>query len=428
MINISYTSKPFIIFSIFFLLLGSIIGSLWMMNIYGFQIINNESKIFPLHKIAVIDGFLTLIIVGVGFMIIPRFRNIPNPSLKIGYIILALIILTIILSIISQPSNASTSSVVIFTFEVHSILILLPKFLGISIFVIKIILMLRIKPKLLVLSDYFIFVAVLILLLQNVVDLYLQNKGAYSIIYFQIWFLFPIVMIFGIEYKTMPSFLGYIRPRKKLAWVSLLSSSVCATSGFVYILEIKYDYLVYLFQITLLLSSITFIISNFIFGGFDFGKISQYAKKENRIRYRYIQWHTVISFLFLLSGIVTSICYHIFEYSELIFLFYDTSIHFISIGFIGITILLYLPLMLPPILGKMIKISYLSFIPLCLVIIGLGLRVLGDFFISTEFVSFETKMQNEVMFSLFGFSGWLIVFAIISFLVITKKSIPNSTQ
>ncbi|NOJ28660.1 MAG: hypothetical protein DA328_00650 [Nitrososphaeraceae archaeon] len=428
MINISFTSKPFIVFSIFFVLLGSVIGSIWMMNIYGFNLFKNESKIFPLHKITLIDGFLTLIIIGVGFMIIPRFRNIPNPTLKTGYAILVLIISTIILSIISQPSKDSESNIILFSLELPYLTILLPKFIGVSIFVVKIILMLRIKPKLLVLSDYFIFIAILILFLQNIIDLYLQDKISYSIIYFQFWFLFPIIMIFGIEYKTMPSFLGYIRPRKKTAVLSLLSSIIGATSGFLYLLGMEFVYLEYLFETTLVFSSTTFIISNFIFGGFDFGKIIQFTKNENRLRYLYIQLHIVISFLFLLSGIVSSICYYIFPNSDLIFLFYDMSIHFISIGFIGITILLYLPLMLPPILGKMIQISYFSFIPLCFVITSLVLRVVGDLLISIKYVSFKTEIQNDVMFSLFGFSGWLIVFAVISFLLITRKSIINSTS
>lgn len=425
MINISYTSKPFIVFSIFFLLLGSVIGSLWMMNNYGFHILNNDSKIFSFHRLLIIDGFLTLIIIGVGFMIIPRFRNISNPSLRIGYIILGLITSSILLSIF-LPNFFTNISIRVFGIQLNFSVILIPKLIGVLIFVIRIIVMLKIKPKLLVLSDYFILISVSILVVQNIIDFLSLNKESYSITYFQIWFLFPIVMIFGIEYKTMPSFLGYIRPQKIPAIISILMLVICATSGFLYLSGINQSYLLYLFQLTFLFSTITFILSNFIFGGFDFGKIIQYTKNENRVRYRYIQLHTRISFLYLLSGLVMTICYHVFVNSKLVFLFYDSSIHFITIGFIGVTILLYLPLMLPPIMGKMIRISRLNFVPLYLLIISLGLRVIGDIFISMRFNFFQHDIQNNAFFWIFGLSGWLIVLSIISFLLITKRSISDS--
>ncbi len=393
-----------------------------MMSIHGFHLFINESKIFPFHKLIIIDGFLTLIIIGVGFMIIPRFRNISNPSVRLGYIILSLITSSIILSVF-LPKNFS--NVTIFEHLLNVNIILFPKLLGVFIFVIKIISMLRIKPKLLVLSDYFILISISILLLQNVLDFLVLDNESHSIIYFQIWFLFPIIMIFGIEYKTMPSFLGYLRPRKKSAVLSILFLIICATSGFLYLLGIDNNYLPYMFQITFLLSIVTFIFSNFIFGGFDFGKIIQYTKNENRTRYRYIQLHTKISFLFLLSGIILTICYLFSVNSELIFLFYDSSIHLVTIGFIGISILLYLPLMLPPIMGKMIKMSSLSFLPLFLLITALGLRILGDLFISIKFNYFQVDTQNNPIFWIFGFSGWMVVMAVISFLLIIKKSISD---
>jgi hypothetical protein len=52
------------------------------------------------------------------------------------------------------------------------------------------------------------------------------------------------------------------------------------------------------------------------------------------------------------------------------FVFYDLVIHSIAIGFIGLTIALYLPLMLPPIIGKIIYFTNFNKIPLLLIIIS----------------------------------------------------------
>jgi hypothetical protein len=57
---------------------------------------------------------------------------------------------------------------------------------------------------------------------------------------------------------------------------------------------------------------------------------------------------------------------------------YDLAIHTIAIGFIGITISLYLPMMLPPIIGKTVLFTSLNKIPLVLIVLSLGLRAFGD--------------------------------------------------
>jgi hypothetical protein len=122
-------------------------------------------------------------------MIVPRFRNISLPF--------AMIVITTL------------------------------RVLGIFIFVTIIFLMLKIRPKRLRLSDYFIALSVTTLLSMNIIELSEMSSITYSkgdttmpriivadsLTYIELWLLFPIIMIFGIEYKTLPSFLGFIRPR-----------------------------------------------------------------------------------------------------------------------------------------------------------------------------------------------------------------------
>src|ERR671939_1790191 len=98
-INYSHVSKPFVISAVIMLFLGSFIGSLWMMSLFGIEVPEEFANIFHLHKIFQIDGFITLLIMGIGYMIIPRFRNIPLLSINLAYLSFLLIIVSVGLSV-----------------------------------------------------------------------------------------------------------------------------------------------------------------------------------------------------------------------------------------------------------------------------------------------------------------------------------------
>src|SRR5215470_1160074 len=94
--------------------------------------------------------------------------------------------------------------------------------------------------------------------------------------------------------------------------------------------------------------------------------------------------HIKISFLFLFIGVIMAILFNLVgQY----FVFYDLAIHSIAIGFIGLTITLYLPLMLPPIVGKIIHFTNFNKIPLLLIILSLIIRVVGDFILAQPLYS-----------------------------------------
>jgi predicted tellurium resistance membrane protein TerC len=57
-----------------------------MMTIFGVDMSQLFGRLFQLHKTLQMDGFLTLLIMGVGCMIVPRFRNISLPSVKYAYL------------------------------------------------------------------------------------------------------------------------------------------------------------------------------------------------------------------------------------------------------------------------------------------------------------------------------------------------------
>ena len=160
--------------------------------------------------------------------------------------------------------------------------------------------MLKIRPKRLRLSDYFIALSVLTLLTTNIIEL-AQMSGliyseediikptltvSYPLIHIELWLLFPIIIIFGIEYKTLPPFLGFIRPRSivGLSSVILISSSVI--TGLLSILfDAKLLILHLVFNMLFFASVVTFVLSIYAFGGFNNSHIISTIQGEKKIRY-----------------------------------------------------------------------------------------------------------------------------------------------
>ena len=168
--------------------------------------------------------------------------------------------------------------------------------------------------------------------------------------YIELWLLFPVIMIFGIEYKTLPSFLGFIRPRKVTGIASFILASSCVTIGLASIVfTVDSPLLQLVFNITLFTFAATFATSIYALGGFNNIEIVSPIKGERKARYNFTVIHTKTSFLFLFIGIVLAIFYNIIilqEQEQFQFIFYDLAIHIIAIEFIGITIA-FLPLCLP---------------------------------------------------------------------------------
>jgi len=417
-INYSSVSKPFIVTAVILLFIGSSIGSIWMMSILGTNLPQWFHGTFQLHRMLQMDGFLTLLIMGIGYMIVPRFRNIQLPSVKLAYVsfllILASLIFQFILAVDYDDKNLSW-------------MIMISRISGVIIFLIIVFWTLRVRPKLLGLSDYFIALCLVSLITVNVIDLS-GYRHPNSLTHIQYWLLFPVLMIFGIEYKTLPSFLGFIRPRKASAIASLVSICICMISGFVSVIFTDMTLLLVtiIFNVTLFASALTFANAIYAFGGFDNTEILRLIKGEKKARYNFTVIHIKISFLFLFIGIVMAM---LFSLVGQYFAFYDLVIHSIAIGFIGLTIALYLPLMLPPIIGKIIHFTSLNKIPLLLIITSLIIRAVGDFILvqplSSSSLGYIQISSPQILTYFFGLSGWLIVAAMLFFVIMIHKSMKE---
>lgn len=307
--------------------------------------------------------------------------------------------------------------------------------------------MLKIRPKRLRLSDYFIALSVVTLLTMNIIELVQMSGLIYSeediikptltvsspLVHIELWLLFPIIMIFGIEYKTLPSFLGFIRPRSIIGLSSVILISSCVITGLLSILfDAKLLILHLVFNILFFASVVTFVLSIYVFGGFNNSHIIRTIQGEKKVRYNLTVLHIKISFLLLLLGIFIAILFginHGQHYEVYRFALYDIAIHTIAIGFIGITISLYLPLMLPPIIGKTVQFTNLSKIPLLLIVLSLGLRTLGDVILAQSnsvpnfVLQFSSLLTLEILNLSLGLSGWLVVIAMVVFVITLHSSL-----
>lgn len=352
---------------------------------------------------------------GIGYLIVPRFRNVPIPSIKLVYVSYGLILVSVIFSI-----TVSLSSIPQLIDTIGSSLASFCRILGVGIFCFMIMLILRIRPKLLRLADYFIGLSVILFACLAVSNVLNYNGITNNV---QLWLMFPIMMIFGIEYKTLPSFIGFIWPRKN---VSIISATILTISlGFGLASSFIQNNIPIdaMFRFSLLAGVVCFTCALNVFAGFDTSNILKLSKGEKKARYKYTLVVAKLSFTLLFIGIILSIISVFF--SDIFFL-YDMWIHIIAIGFIGLIVAMYLPLMLPPILGRTVRFIHISKLPIWLIIVSLGIRTLGDVYIHLISISGQSSFQFLAL--PLSLSGWMILAAILSFMYMIHRSMNMPGQ
>jgi hypothetical protein len=406
-------SKPFVITALIMLLIGSVLGSLWMMTIFGMSLPGALITIISLHKLAQFNGFITLIIMGIGYLLVPRFRNISLPSVSLVYASYVLILTSIIFSMVTVLSTSQ------WYYNVGSLVENICRISGVTIFSIIVALVLRTRPKLLKMADYFIALCIMLFVILTISQSLNYDKISGNI---QLWLMFPIMMIFGIEYKTLPSFIGFIWPRKTLSVISAALLTLSMGCGLLSTIYQDNMLIQTLFYFSLLTAAATYAFALNVFVGFDNSNILLLSMGEKKARYKYTLVLVKLSYMFLFIGIALSIISLFFSG---IFALYDMWIHIIAIGFIGVTIALYFPLMLSPILGRTVRFLHFSKIPIWLIIISLSLRAVGDFFI--QIVPHSTEIPYQLLVIPLSLSGWMIVAAIMSFMFIIHRSINKAT-
>jgi hypothetical protein len=405
-INKSTVSKPFVVAAVILVFAGSSTGSVWMMSLFGVSP-PVDVRAFSLHGILQIGGFLTLLIMGVGYMIVPRLRNASLPSARLAYASFALVCASIALSIVSS----------LFASDVAGAASSIARMSGAAIFAGMVFWMIRVRPRLLGMADYFIGMSAALLVVLSIMQVQgIASAGGLAKV--QAWLLFPVLMIFGVKYKTMPSFLGFIRPRKWPARASVALAGLSAALAITSVLSGNAAVHA-AFNVAFIACAGSLAVSLFIFGGFDNREILRLISGEKKARYSYTLAYTRISFLFLFAGAGLALFFALGGGWG--FLSYDLAIHYTAIGFVGITIALYLPLMLPPITGRTVHFAKFNHAPILLILAALGVRAAGDAAIISGFANVPASYA-------FMASGWLVVAALAAFVVMVHRSTQSANE
>src|SRR5919107_6405632 len=126
--------KPFIVSAVIFIFVGSLIGSTWLAFILKVNIPLFDGSIFNFHRTFLLESGLTLLIMGIGFMIVPLFRNVPITSptiIKVSFLSIIVSVFLAIAATINMQESALNEKV-LFISELFRVF-------GIFLFVVKIV-------------------------------------------------------------------------------------------------------------------------------------------------------------------------------------------------------------------------------------------------------------------------------------------------
>ena len=171
------------------------------------------------------------------------------------------------------------------------------------------------------------------------------------------------------------------------------------------------------FNLSMISMVVFFVLSLYIYGGFDNTQILKLITGEKKKRYHMIILYTRIAYGFLLTALILGTT-HAVNLTN--FALYDLTIHYTAIGFIGITIMLYLPLMIPPILEKSIRFLDFNHIPLVLILSALGIRTIGDVILSSQL--------HDSSMIIFGVSGFFVLTGMFLFVRMIHRAMKNTNS
>ncbi len=349
---ISTWSRPFVKASVITLFIGTALGSIYMLVLSGLSI--PITALLPLHR-EVQTSAVTLLVMGVIYMLVPRMR-----SIRFEYTDAAKVSLLLMLSsLVVYPFMLWSAYAVPIT---HTL-----RISGLSLFAAVTISMLRVAPRSGKLADYYLVLALVMLLAYNSILVLDVIIHALNRVY--IWLSSIIFVILGVQYKVVPVFFNESRPMQPYDRIAFIFAVVSALLLFFDILYAS----IALIALVLVYSYSIYVMRAYRIPDFLINSDSADAH-EKVARIRYLILLLRISYIMLTIGVCIALLYSITP----AFALYDLAIHMITMGFIGITIMNFMPIMLPPIVGRNINYVRFNGIPLILLLAAIGVRVLWN--------------------------------------------------
>ena len=350
---ISTWSRPFVKASVITLFIGTALGSIYMLVLSGLSI--PIPALLPLHR-EVQTSAVTLLVIGVMYMLVPRMR-----SIRFEYIDAAKVSLLLMLSsLVAYPFMLWSAYAVPITYTL--------RISALSLFAAVTISMLRVAPRSGKLADYYLVLALVMLLAYNSILVLDVVIHALNRVY--IWLSSIIFVIFGVQYKAVPVFFNRSRPMQPYDRIAFVLAAVSA------LLLLFFDILYA--SIAMIASALVYSYSIYIMRAYripDFLINSDSEDAREKVaRIRYLILLLRISYTMLIIGVCIALLYSITP----AFALYDLAIHMVTMGFIGVTIMNFMPIMLPPIVGRNINYVRFNGIPLILLLAAIGVRVLWN--------------------------------------------------
>jgi hypothetical protein len=382
-----------------FALIGTILGTFMLAALSGVPT-NFGLTLFGAHPYLQIYGFIAEFVVGVSYSLLPRFKVGRIPSLGLGYA--TYLLLTCANFLFLASAMLSSSSLLISS--VGALLVLA----GSVAFAVEVFsLALRSTggfPE----TNSLIMLSSLSLVLISL-SLLLEEQGFVIADEFspQMIFLallgFAGSMIYSVEIRSV-SF-RQSDYRKRLA--RLTSAFQASAIGVIFLsILLPFAFLSIAGAVLSLAAALSLMLSIKIF---EFSHPLMYRPAMTKTHFSILRYNEVgilSGSIWLLFGIILGIALIASNSSN--FFVRDSFIHSIAIGFIGSTIIVFAPMLLPGLIGKRAPVSGLSYGPILLLNAGILLRVVGD---SVTFVSASLPIWESI-------SGPLILGAMIWFLVV----------
>jgi len=394
MLLVSSWSRPFVKAAVITLFIGTSIGTIYMLMLSGMNIHNAIGNTLLLHR-ELQSSAVTILIMGVMYMLVPRIRSIKFKNVLEARISFILIIASLILYPLAIYINDYYIIIAYYIVRLTAL----------AIFAYVIASMLKVAPRVGRVSDYYFVLALIMLIAYNVILAIDYNMDNLNRVY--IWLCFVVYVIFGVQYKTVPIFFGRATPIKGLDILAFILASI---SALLLLIQIR----VYAYTL-LIATSMIFAYSIYVMSKYripEFLYTSEDPQAREKIsRLKFFIPLLRVSYIMLVLGLVTALLYDLTP----TFALYDLAIHIVTIGFIGITIMNFIPIMLPPILGKDVNYTRFNMLPLIMLLAGIVVRV------AWNILPFITQVDRLML----GMSGFIVLLAMILYIRMIHSSMES---
>jgi hypothetical protein len=393
-----------------FALIGTLLGTFMLAALAGVPTKNFGLSLFSAHPYLQIYGFITEFVVGVSYSLLPRFKVGRIPSIGLGYATYSLLTLANILFLVASALPSSEASLL--NLGLDAALLILA---GSVAFTVQVIALTSRQAGGFPETNPLIMLSSISLVLISL-TLSLKEFGLVSTDEFSSQMIFLALvgfagsMIYSVEIRSVSFRLSDYR--KRLAKLTSVFQA-CAIGSTFLSLFIPLPFSSSSYSVLLVVGAVCFLTASlcmmFSIKIFELSHPLMYRPAMTKMHFsilRYNEVGIISGSIWLFFGISLGLV--LIVTNSTLFFVRDSFIHSIAIGFIGSTIVVFAPMLLPGLLGKRAPISGLSFGSIILLDIAILLRVAGDFgsFVFSSGLPIWESLSGPLIF---GSMIWLLI-------------------